>query len=586
MAQSIDDINTIINFPVENSQRINVFNNPDPDPIYPLYSSTAQQTPGAFTEVSCASWNSSENAWETYPALETMWVGKDAGKSGENNNGIPLFIDRGDTYLAEMASMAFQDGGDLSNVIIIPIISEPNEEPVYDNDAVAPLSEFGLLPLNITNSIKLPEGLTAFPGITLCSPVNFANSSNTDHEYSGYPETWYDENGALNAWKVRVYLPSTITAFNIEDSGLGPSGSNAGSTFGIPEYLQYIHYEDNTSSLSNSTFKNLLRSENSSIEFYCFNHTEVPVITGSASAQETFSALPGVIKVFIPESLYNESLNTAGSWITYYPIETETITETTEHPSKVAQIVNETIGVDDLMTGEDGPGEPALSLTISFNPEISGEPSDRVSVSPANYLVYLNDPMATNPGPELESEYDYVWYLDGDPDNFDDNASPTPEEATAVLESLYEKPVTFVWDGQVIGSGVFGPESTGEDGHLTLRSDDFGLTVSSSYRLTVNFFTNSPETKFEGTHTFDIYYGIVKLGSGKKIQRKYLPDSEKIDELSDKVASLFDTTPYLSGLETLDFVFLEPSGLSDKTVIVYNDTALKILPERSGGATR
>ena len=214
-------------FPMENVENKNVFNGP-PVSLHPVYIDASSEAPGQNgptdnTVIPEFYWDSSNSEWNAsgFGVLKNIWLGKDI-------IGMPIYCFEDDGSHPELASLAFQDGFDLSKVEVAPIIGDV---VTWDNrfflDAGNPP------PFYITDSIKLPEGVTTFPGVNLCSPLEFASSFNTNYEYSGYPETWYDGNGALTSYRTRVYLPSTVTELEMIDTSVNPFGTDITNTFGI-----------------------------------------------------------------------------------------------------------------------------------------------------------------------------------------------------------------------------------------------------------------------------------------------------------------------------------------------------------------
>lgn len=562
--------NTPVSFPIENSQQINVFN--IPDPIYPQYIETSSTAPGSdgpssYTALSSASWNSSDSQWEAdwSTLLKNIWIGKDV-------TGMTFYYDGEDGIISELSSLAFQDECDFSKIGIVPVM---------DGDSQGSISYFddmGALPFCITDSVRLPEGITDFPSINLCSPTEFASSYNTNYEYSGYPEEWYDGNGALNAWKVRVYLPSTVTEFGIVDTFESPFQSDTRGCFGLPSKIPYLD-STSQSGCGDSTFNNLILEANGSVEFYCFNHSVIPTISGNNGVQTSFIFTPDKIKVFIPQELYSDELNQQeGAWFTYYPIGTETLEEVTEHPSKLTQMVNEAIGVDDLFegSGNDGelvvPGNPVISVDFSLDSE--GGTSDY-----PDYVSWIGG-ISQNEY-DFSDEYAYTWGFDGEYVN--DN----PEEY-ATLSSLYGKDITVTWDGKIIASGMFeGPSSPSwnddwnEDplAHCLIgKTESMAIIMVASYNWSVTVLAKNPDEVIVGDHNLSIYLGLPQKKASKKINKKYIPDSDKLEE----VFTLFDKKSY-AFYETVDFVFLEPTGLSSKIVLGFDDSSSHEFDGSGGG---
>ena len=232
-------------------------------------------------------------------------------------------------------------------------------------------------------------------------------------------------------------------------------------------------------------------------------------------------------------------------------------------PNSIARITD-IPDIGDLFDGEGG--SSSLEEVVSL--EISMPDSENYSITPEGIINYFDFPVEVYYNP-LVNSYSYSWYFD-----CDDSA---PEE---FLNKIHNQDLTFTWDGKILVSGHLDApydDSWGEstDHQITLDTPELGLIINSGYGLSFSFFANSDEL-FYGTHTLGIYLGIGAPDS-RTIKKKYLPYIEevedRVEEAENKLATLFDTSKYISGLDVIDFVFLEPSDSSTKIITQYNNTA-------------
>ena len=193
------DTDDNIYFPIENEQNEDVFSGLSM-PLHPVYINASSTAPGSsnpseYTTVSYYTWDSSNNSWTTgdFGSLENVWFGKDIA-------GMVMYCFKDSGSHPELSSISFQDDFDLSKIEITPV----DNNGIDSNNSVT-LDAGDPLPFYVSDSIKLPEGCANFPGINLCSPIHLADSGNTNHNVTGFPEEWYDENGSLTSYKIRVY---------------------------------------------------------------------------------------------------------------------------------------------------------------------------------------------------------------------------------------------------------------------------------------------------------------------------------------------------------------------------------------------
>ena len=113
---------------------------------------------------------------------------------------------------------------------------------------------------------------------------------------------------------------------------------------------------------------------------------------------------------------------------------------------------------------------------------------------------------------------------------------------------------------------IFGTESM-EDGSM-IPGD---LKSILSY-CEIGFVDDDNEN--DGTESLKVTISGLEI---KKLDKEFLPDSfkEQVEDHENKLATLFDSSTYISGLEYIDFVFLNPENMSNTVVVHYNDVRAK-----------
>jgi hypothetical protein len=535
---SQDEIQHEIFFPIENEHQEDVLSGLS-TPLHPVYINASSTAPGSsepsdYTIIACYGWDSSNNSWDegAFMSLTNAWFGKDI-------IGMTMYYFKATGAHPEFSSISFQDGIDLSKIRVTPL----THDGIDTNNAIT-LNGSDPLPFYVSDSMKLPDGCTSFPGINLCSPIRLASSENISHQVTGFPEEWYDENGSLTSYKIRIYLPSTITGFEISDTSINPFGHNVSNKFGLSEYVTYLNSSE-SNGVSNSPFKNLLRGPHASVEFYCFNHSELPVITASESAQQTFSSSSGLIKVYVPKDIYSDSLNSEGSWITYYPIEAETTTKETVIPSKITDIVSESMFETKLFETKEA-DVPVVSVVVHTPSE------GNFYVEPSGIFNHIDPVTSETSVPGGTIMYPNGVYLD-----FDGKA---PEE---IVNKIANKDITVIWDGLSF-HGYLDASVEDPNEFVTFEEKNLGLIFNALSGFSIVILSMTPLTNSE-THTLEIYLGSPSFETKKIIKKEYVPYSDQLSEL-------LETVTKISDLDKIDFAFLEPKDFSTKVVIGYDDT--------------
>ena len=130
------------------------------------------------------------------------------------------------------------------------------------------LSDLNYLPFRINTSVKIPEGVSTFPGITLEAPFDLGAN-------------------ATDSWTCRVVLPKTVTSFSLYGSYSSSSGADDTNQIVVcPSY-------DPSESFS-------LNSDKGTIEVYMLDHTSLPELD-LGNYDTYFNA-----KFFVNETVFNE----------------------------------------------------------------------------------------------------------------------------------------------------------------------------------------------------------------------------------------------------------------------------------------
>lgn len=248
-----------ITFPVTLNKEIEYPINLEKEKFYPVYlapstdpisvrsygtETNAETGETALSEV--------ESGWGNDPLSDMIWIGKDI-------DFLEFGFFGGQRY--EISSLAFEDGRtDFQNIFAATYEDTKDGPTLLEETEFTDLSTF---PFIINTSIRLPEGITEFPGITLEAPFNMRS-----------PES---------SWTCRVVIPKTVTSFRIvgtpepvlvfEEGGGNDSNNNNDFDPTWASGKNEIKINENL-----AVYHSSLNSEKGTVEIYLLDHTDKPTL--------------------------------------------------------------------------------------------------------------------------------------------------------------------------------------------------------------------------------------------------------------------------------------------------------------------
>ena len=368
-------------FPIDNNKDLFYPFDAEKEGLYPVWAGfnffPLRGYDSSHTEVGTGGWGPDS-------LNDCLWIGKDV-----DSVKLGFFNDNSATF--QMSSLAFENGRrDFRNIFISlyeegeggggsegggggTTKSSPTKSGAESGYTI--LEEMELinpdyLPFAINTSIRLPEGVSTFPGVTLEAPFDFGSYG-------------------LDSWTCRVILPKTVDNFTL----LGGHASESNQ----------IAVNDNSNS---GEFFNL-NSDNGTVEIYLLDHTSLPNVTRSGN-DILFN-----VKIFINEALYNqldfeseEEANSNG----FYVAKTKTM-------SGFSAKVAESLGTS--------------SLDVEVNPLKNSQIDDIFNIPSLEVLSYCNEydenlggRVLTGTIKVLSSDQNQVKYIDFTRSSSNDGPGP------------------------------------------------------------------------------------------------------------------------------------------------------------------
>ena len=231
---------TYFKFPISNNKELTYPINPEKEGLFlTKYNSSWFELRcynSQNNQVYSSNWGDSNDS-----TSDTIWIGKDV-------DFVEFARYNGDSQLQvkhQITSLAFEDGRtDFQNIFDCRYEISGNNHSILDGSEVE-FTDLEYFPFRINTSVKIPEGVSEFPGITLEAPFDLPVSHDN--------------------WTCRVVLPKTVESFAVY-------GSNSSSTLANDKNLIWI----NPSSNSEEYFS--LNSEKGTVEIYLLDHEELPEI--------------------------------------------------------------------------------------------------------------------------------------------------------------------------------------------------------------------------------------------------------------------------------------------------------------------
>ena len=228
-------------FPLENNKDLKYPIIAEENQLYPSYyvDSSTQ-----IFKIPCYVYSNNQNSevqsgWSWAGHSEnTIWIGKDV-------EFLEFGLFQQQSVRHEMTSVAFEDGRtDFQNIFVCNYFLD-GYHPTAVEGTETEFTDLDNFPFRINTSIKIPEGVSEFPGITLQAPYDLS-SENAD------------------VWVCRVVLPKTVESFTI----FGSSNPDV-----IATDKNYIQINPG----SNNDYFNL-NSNKGTVLIYLLNHEELPEI--------------------------------------------------------------------------------------------------------------------------------------------------------------------------------------------------------------------------------------------------------------------------------------------------------------------
>lgn len=283
-----------------------------------------------------------QEGWGSDSLSDSLWIGK-------NVDSIKLGILNSDSTSFQMSSLAFENGRQDFKNIFVSLYEEgeggggggntkssptkSGTESVSSNYTILEeheLSGATCFPFYINTSIRIPEGVSTFPGVTLEAPFDL-------------------ESYGLDSWTCRVVLPKTVDHFAL-------FGGQASSLNDIA-----VHHSVNSDEFFD------LNSDKGTVEIYLLDHTSPPAI------DRRDSDILFNVKIFINEALYKqlnyeseEEANSNG----IYVVKTKTM-------SGFSAKVAESLGTS--------------SLDVEVNPLKNSQIDDIFNIPTLEVLSYYNE---------------------------------------------------------------------------------------------------------------------------------------------------------------------------------------------------
>lgn len=251
-----------LHFPINNNKDLIWPIPPENEQMFPTVD------PSSWFELRCYDSENSElysSNWgdPSDPLTDAIWIGKDVDR-------VEFACYNDQSVKHQLASLAFENGRkNFQNIFACQYeISNDDSHVIVDNSEVE-FTELFHLPFGINTSVRIPEGVSEFPGITLEAPIGLPAST--------------------DSWTCRVVLPKTVTTFEI----------TVGSTGSYPNDKNLIQV---TPSSDPEEFFSLT-SEKGTVEIYLLDHKTLPEIQFPDSHGRDFN-----LKFFFNEETFNQLL--------------------------------------------------------------------------------------------------------------------------------------------------------------------------------------------------------------------------------------------------------------------------------------
>jgi hypothetical protein len=250
-------------FPIDNNKDLFYPFDAEKEGLYPVWVGSnffpLRGYDSSHTEVGTGGWGPDS-------LNDSLWIGKDV-------DSVKIGILKSDSTSFQISSLAFENGRrDFKNIFVSLYEEGEGGSSDYTILDERELSEFTELsddtiprfPFNINTSIRIPEGVSTFPGVTLEAPFDLKSYG-------------------LDSWTCRVILPKTVDNFTL-------LGGEASST----NQIAVSHGRGNSDEFFD------LNSDKGTVEIYLLDHTSPPNYTRSGN-DILFN-----VKIFVNETVFKQ----------------------------------------------------------------------------------------------------------------------------------------------------------------------------------------------------------------------------------------------------------------------------------------